>query len=364
MRAGLIIVGIVFWFCVSWSPLGELAWRKGCEAAQSRRYLNGEYTSVFNGLLNRGEGMKATFSILKQKPFYYFATESDTVRLKGFNDDSFHPLNRIDFEMTFSSFDIYDEQSIRYMLNYSWEPSDRFLMEVRDETFHYVAAAKIVEAQLDFDPETERIVYVNDGWIHTYIFYEAYGSYWQHAGTVSVIDHSGYNEPDLSLPGFVALTQWSHGTYQSAIDKNYYRLLNGRLEEAFSINASAFQGIMYYIDSIHVGVTSETELVFVNASETFVEHHIKVFAYSPEQDSIEHIIKEEIVTYSLMANSEGKFLPNKTNIGFNYDDYRDSTYFFPEAYAYEELRKMKDNGSAKQKELLKDFVYDSTATFR
>jgi hypothetical protein len=363
MRGGLIIVGIIFWISVRFEFPEQLARGGECQVSQSGRYLNRDYTTVFAGLINKGGDIPATFSILRKYPLYYFATEYDTFRLTNFTDDSFEPLQHIDFDKTFPTLDVFNKESIRSMLSQHWDSTDRFLMEVHEDGFNYIGAGKIIEAQLDFDPEAERIVQFNNEWFHSYLFYESYGSYWQFLKAIHVYDTGGNNEPDFSLDGFIGLKVWSHGTFQSSVDKTYYRVNHGQLEAAFCVNTSAYQGMLYYTDSTWIGIRSEAELLLVNSSETLVEHAIRIYSYNHVLDSNE-VFYEENVTYTLKEQAGGNFLPDKTNSGFNQSFNSDSTYFFPEAYAYEELRRLKENGNAKQREILKNFVHDSTATFR
>jgi hypothetical protein len=367
MRGGLIIVGIVFWICVSWSPLGELAWRKGCEVAQSGRYLNGDYTSVFSALLNDGSDDGIRISILKEKPFYYLARSIDTMRLSGFTDESFDPLKSIDFSQVLASEDLYNKQSIIGRFYSPWDSTMYFLFEVNVADQHYIGPAQIIEAQADFDAELERIVHVTDGWSHTYYFYESYGSYWQYIEEVTVYGNSDANQLNFSLAGFVGLQDWSHGTFQSAVDVTYYRIEAGRLTEKFRINSSAYQGLLWMSTGVYIGVTSETELLQIGGVETFVEHHIRLYSYDPGTDTTQNVLREETVTYSLVEQEDGSYLPNKSLTGFNVAYTTETcmeTYFYPEVYANAELNKMKKKGNAREKELLKDFVYDSTETLR
>lgn len=357
---------VIFFIAEMGNPKGLITSAGSCRESCSQKYIDAPFTSVFDVLLNSAGTTNTTVSVLEKKPLLYFAANDDTVRLSGISREGIASLQHIDLSVSFPTLKVFNAASIPAQFAQQWQANLRVLMEVQDEDLHYVGAAAIVEAQLDDDPELERIVQVEQGWFHTYLFYNRQESGWLLAGQVSMPNNGALETPDLSLPGFAGLTTYAHGTGMGVLDNTYYTLQAGQLTECFTINKSVRSYLCGLISGPAFVLETQATPLLVNASEIFVEHTIRCNKETPQSPAVEMAF-EETIAYSLLRQPDGRFLPDKPLNGFNalcIDSTCDSTYFFPEAYAYERLRVLKDRGNARQRKLLKDFEYSSTTEFR
>ena len=366
MRWAVFLVTIVFLLSLdNERRFGHAAFVHSHRRSLSGLYLNAPCFRVFDALWNV-RGARATVSVVEQRPFLYFIAGNDTTRLDHLDRNDIEFLQHIDFNTELQSLTIYDDQTITRQLFQTWKPNEKFLVRIDDADLNYIGTARIIRVQLDDDDEPEIIVQVEEGWYHTYLFYEAYGATWQLAGQVSIPDTRPAGDPDFSIPGMVGLTSYTHGTGIGILDNTYYTFGNGQLIECFSINSTTNMYLTGLLSDPYITLNAESNAFMVNLSEIFVGCTIAVKNGSNDSQPDELLYQEKL-TYSLLRQPGGKYMPNKKIPGFNVADWTescDSTHFYPEVYACCELEKLKKSGTSRQREVLSGFEYDSTACSR
>ena len=364
MNRGVVIVAIIFWLSFRLHAPGRISLGHECEENLSALYLKGPTHAFIDALWNV-QGSKTGVSIFERHPFLYLAANGDTTRLPHVFKEEMYQLHNLNYDVQFSSLDIFNVQNIVYKFYSSIQPNDRFLFYVNEPGIKYIGAAEIIEAQLDADPETERIVRTRNSLYSSYYFYDSNSYNWNFAGTVTLMDD--YNcGIDFSLEGLAGLCSMDHSYGYGQFNTEYYSLENGVLHPNFKIDGECY-GYLNNDATSEYSYHALSELTMINSDNYFVE--FKVVLFNCDENLCDTCIRinEQKFTYTLSRSFGGPFRPDKENAAFTASHCAegcDSTYFSTEAYANTEAIRLKEHGDERQKELLRNFVCDSAFAFK
>lgn len=299
----------------------------------------------------------------------WFTTDIDTLIGEDWTRLMYEPIRRLGDDDTFGSALIYDNTDITSVFNNrdAISKQTKWMLCVEDTDIMYLGPAIVEAVQLDSDRTMERIVQAIEGWHHTYMIYDSTETGWWFAGQFTVIDQSDFAEPDLSLPGFIGVQSPFHGTFVSGTDVVFFNLSDKGVEFCFVISKSFSQGNLEDIGDTFITMDSKADLSVLMRKRIYVVEHININFSTPANNDPEQRLYSEDVAFTLIDTGNNSYVPKKVNMGFKQfcdGEPCDPDYFFPELYAYQKLAYLKAHGNISTRNLLANFVYDSTAYFR
>lgn len=256
---------------------------------------------------------------------------------------------------------VYTETEFAALMSLPEEELEKFcwLVAASGPAEMEITLGAVTLAQLDDDPELERILGTSWGFEQRYNVFDNRAGIWKNIGSFGLSNSDAFREIDLSLPGHFGGDIWVHACGFGVTARQYFRILNDTVVSSLRVENSIVHN---YFSSL----IPEVE-VYVEANST---NHI-----SGNTITCNYKISLEAISH---ADTALAYRQMETPLTIHYDkkgdlyvlresEFRPDTattnYFNIDIYVQKRLLYLQKNGTPNQKELLHNFKYDGNYVY-
>lgn len=289
---------------------------------------------------------------------YYLVIGIDTFTDPLWTSESVENGNAFDTSVIISTpIQLFDDQRLNEIINSANGDMPSYcLINYSDGKRRNIGMCAIHKVNIDEDSHPECVVDVEMQMRHRYHIFDDSLSGWKYHGQYECIDRTAFSEIDDHLKGYIGFQSQIWGTGLSCFNYEYLQLTKDSIRHCFTINS--FLGIWLFTHPNGSQIESYSESQMIG-DRVQVNHYTTYQLFDGLDPEKLKFTCSDTTRYYLKESRDGKFAPEPRPIGFDVAETNNSI-FIPECAILRKVYHLKENGTQRQKFLLRELEVDSS----